>query len=85
MEFYKLLNMTDEEFLLIRKKIEDLELEDQLNFYKNKKKEYEEFKELREIFEDLSTLFSNGIDSIDELFDDEYFGGIYKKLFKVEH
>ena len=83
-EVNKLLNMTDEEFLLIRKKIkefqilDDMEIKDQIKFYKNKKKELEEFSNLRDIIEDLYTLFSNGIDNIDELFDDEYFGGIYK-------
>ena len=80
----KLINMTDEEFLSIRNKIkefqilDDMEIKDQIQFYKNKKKEYKEFSNLRDIIEDLYNLFSNGIDSIDELFDDEYFGGIYK-------
>ena len=55
----KLLNMTDEEFLSIRKKIkefqilDDMEIKDQIKFYKNKKKEYEEFSNLRDIIEDL--------------------------------
>ena len=81
-----LLNMTDEEFLSIRKKIkefqilDDMDVKDQINFYKNKKKEFEEFEYLRDIIEDLYTLFSNGIDNITELFDDEYFGGIYKNF-----
>ena len=80
----KLLNMTDEEFLSIRNKIkefqilDDMEIKDQIQFYKNKKKEYKEFESLRYIIEDLYNLFNIGIDSIDELFDDEYFGGIYK-------
>ena len=80
----KLFNMTDEEFLSIRKKIkdfqilDDMEIEDQITFYKNKKREYEEFSNLRDIIEDLYNLFNNGVYSIDDLFDDEYFGGIYK-------
>jgi hypothetical protein len=55
----KLLNMTDEEFLSIRKKImefqilDEMEIKDQVKFYKNKKKEYEEFSNLRDIIEDL--------------------------------
>ncbi len=79
-----LLNMTDEEFLLIRKKIkefqilDDMAIKDQIISYKNKKKEYKEFLNLRVIIEDLYHLFNNGGYGIDELFEDEYFGGIYK-------
>ncbi len=65
-EVNKLLNMTDEEFLLIRKKIkefqilDDMEIKEQITIYKNKKKEHKEFSNLRDIIEDLYNLLIMG-------------------------
>ena len=72
--------------LLIRKKIKEfqlldhLELKEQKDFVRNNPEKFKEFEELRDLIEDLYNLFNNGVDNINELFDDLYFDGVYKDL-----
>ena len=51
---------------------DNLELKEQKDFVRNYPDKFKEFKELRDLIEDLYYLFNNGVDNIDELLDEHY-------------
>jgi hypothetical protein len=75
----KLLNMSNKEFLSLRKKIkefkelDELDEEEQKDFVSNNQEKFKEFQELNELFEDLYVLFNYSVGGIEELFDEQYY------------
>ena len=86
-----ILNMTDEEFLSLRKKIKEIveisekaTIEEKRAIYKDEEK-YCKYLEISDIFQELGCVFSNELDEIEEIGETEdYEEPKQLELFRIE-